>query len=177
MMTIMMMITVATTTKKHTLAIAPHFPLLFEKIRKIRYWGSEAVPISNFPGSSSFPLTSPKEYFMQTKNSPKRPNPGATTTGVKFLITAASLTAVVGGWAAFSLKEPAPTVTTEQAALVLPPLPTLVARPGYTAQAAPEMDTSSNQPAAPALRSVTMPQPQPSDNSAPPPVTNTRSSR
>lgn len=111
---------------------------------------------------------------MQTNKSPKSAKPGAATTGVKFLITAASLTAVVGGWAVFSLKEPTP-ATTQPAALVLPPLPTLVARPGQTAQSAPEANITGNQPEAPALRSVTIPQP--GVNEAPPPVTNTRSSR
>ncbi|MFZ6030811.1 MAG: hypothetical protein ACOYYS_24155 [Chloroflexota bacterium] len=111
---------------------------------------------------------------MQTNRSPQKARSGAATTGVKFLITAASLTAVVGGWAAFSLKEPAP-VAIEPPELVLPPLPTLVARPGHTAQTIPENSIPGSQPDAPALRSVTIPQP--GTNAAPPPVTNTRSSR
>ena len=140
---------------------------------------------------------------MTASRSPKRSGPS----GVKVLITAASLAATVGGWATLSAKEglssatqPTTPITPTSAAatvsLDLPPLPTLVPAPAQQ----PVIITSNRPPVSsggqrPAAASAPAPAPAPGQGlrvvSAPPvqvgggggsvaapaPVTNTRSSR
>ena len=106
-----------------------------------------------------------------TTNKPSKQSTGA---AAKYLIAAASLTAVVGGWAVFSSKDPSLNTTAVAALeLTLSPLPTLVAPP-IQLQDAPSIMLPNNQPSAPILRSVTIPGPV--ANAAPQPVTNTQSS-
>ena len=106
--------------------------------------------------------------------------------GVKTLITAASLAATLGGWALLALQQvesaAAVTPTTPPAqpnpvaALNLPPLPTIVPPP---AQSAVLGSASGGAGSDPGVFSVAPP-PAPADLrvvSAPPPVTNTQSSR
>lgn len=117
--------------------------------------------------------------------------PPAKPTGVKLLITAASLTATLGGWALLSAAEvkPAPAVPVTSLAIRLMPLPTLV--PPLTAQTtvihnstvpAASSPSGSARPTAaqaapvaaqPVLRDVSAPPPA----AAPAPVVKTRSSR
>jgi hypothetical protein len=108
---------------------------------------------------------------MNTRNNSKhKPAPG-----VKILLTVASLTAVVGGWAALSSQQTAVVETAGFASEIsLAPLPTLVAPPTQ-GQIVPRVAQPNSQPSAPRLRSVTIPQP--SGSSAPQPLTTTRSSR
>lgn len=60
-----------------------------------------------------------------------RPRSSRNASGAKILITAASLAAVVGGWATFTLQaaDPGSADPSEQADLDLPPLPTLIPEP------------------------------------------------
>ncbi len=135
---------------------------------------------------------------MKPAKPAKKPNSG--TPGVKILITAASLAATLGGWAAISSKEvsPAPATAPEQAAarvvtIKLASLPTLV--PPVTLQpqtvtvnqlrptaAAPRPAAAAPQPAQATelvLRDVSAPQRSGGGgtSSAPAPAASTRSSR
>ena len=75
---------------------------------------------------------------MLPKHTPKRPAASSSVTGVKMLVTAASLAAVVGGWAGFTVHQSRSSAQNEvvvpddpsQVSLELPPLPTLVPEPG-----------------------------------------------
>ncbi len=111
-----------------------------------------------------------------------RPSKPAGAPGVKTFITAASLAATLGGWALLTLKPSAaadaatptgvpPAPTRSVVTLNLPPLPTLVPAPDLPAPVIgglPSAPMEAGAPAGqPALRQV----------SAPPPVTNTGSSR
>ena len=117
---------------------------------------------------------------MNNQPTPKRGAPGGAP-GAKVLITAASLSAVIGGWAGFALSKPAPAdaslpaETPAQVAIELQPLPTLVPEPTASlasVKAPPSTSSLSSAKApsvvAPTLRKVTAP---------PRPVTVTRSSR
>ena len=102
----------------------------------------------------------------------KRTNSGATVT--KWFITAASVAAMLGGWAVFS-SEP-PTSKTDLASqtmaigLGLEPIPTLVpTREVRQNGILSNQETTNTQTSLPTLRSVSAPQPKP--------VTVTRSSR
>ena len=74
---------------------------------------------------------------MPANRSPKRSGASASATGAKMLVTAASLAAVVGGWAGFTIhqsntaKQASNTAPYDpsQVSLELPPLPTLVPEP------------------------------------------------
>jgi hypothetical protein len=134
---------------------------------------------------------------MKLGKSAKKPNSGAP--GVKMLITAASLTATLGGWAFISAKEPQPVmppaVSTAAAAapvisIKLAPLPTLVPLAPRSQlvtinqpRAAASVQQPAAQPAAPqaiVLRDVSAPLQNAgpsSSSSAPAPVVNTASSR
>ena len=78
---------------------------------------------------------------MSPKHTPKRSAASSSTTGVKMLLTAASLAAVVGGWAGFTVHQSRTTAQNEvvlpddpsQASLELLPLPTLVPEPSPVA--------------------------------------------
>lgn len=123
---------------------------------------------------------------MTTSKSSKKPT--SDTSGVKLLITAASLAATLGGWAVISAEEaqPAPPPAHDQVvvppvAIKLAPLPTLV--PPIRSQP-PSSAINQPHPAAGAppaaaneivLRDVSAPALP--DRSAPAPVVNTRSSR
>jgi hypothetical protein len=82
-----------------------------------------------------------------------KPTTRPATNGVKMLITAVSVAAVVGGWAAFTLQEsgavdvdPADTANSTRPEVVqLPPLPTLVPTPSGL------LLTNSGNPALPPL--------------------------
>lgn len=108
---------------------------------------------------------------MTTKGS-KRSNSGAAVT--KWFITAASVAAMLGGWAVFSSEPPASKTDlasqTLEFELGLEPIPTLVPF-GEVRQnnILTEEKNSNVQTSSPTLRSVSAPQPKP--------VTVTRSSR
>lgn len=79
---------------------------------------------------------------MSPKRSVKRSGSSSGTNGAKMLVTAASLTVVVGGWAVFTIRQPdyaaakGKNIIEEepnQEVLDLPPLPTLVPEPSPTA--------------------------------------------
>jgi len=75
---------------------------------------------------------------MTQTQPPKRNSPSSNTTGVKILVATASVTAVVGGWAAYTVQQSQPvdqnvankpdgaTDQATQGTLDLPPIPTLV---------------------------------------------------
>lgn len=78
---------------------------------------------------------------MSSKSSAKRSSVSSRANGAKMLVTTASLTVVVGGWAAFTMRQPDNSAgkiedgiaDAEQEMLELPPLPTLVPEPSPTA--------------------------------------------
>ena len=94
--------------------------------------------------------------------SPKRPAAGAP--GVKLLITAASLAATLGGWAAFTLGANGPSIaagTTQSSAAAmasLPPIPTVMPPPADLANGQ-ALSTAPKMLAPPVLRQVQLPFP------------------
>jgi len=120
---------------------------------------------------------------MTTRNSSKRAGASVGAPGVKAFLTAASLTAILGGWAGFTaqqndLLQPEPASDEAQVVLEFPPLPTLVSGPGAAGPGATPVATprpvsiggagsGSGQPGLPG----------PSVRSPRPPTTRTRSSR
>ena len=83
------------------------------------------------------------EIDMTIKPSQKRPQAAGAASGAKMLVTAASLAALVGGWAGFTIQKSTEIETAQEngieqasqnemqsASLVLPPLPTLIPEPG-----------------------------------------------
>ena len=108
---------------------------------------------------------------MDTTNTAK--HPPRSVPSVKLLITAASVAATLGGWAAFSIPVPTNQDTTAQSIEVgmnLAPIPTILPKPSAQGGAIRVSNHPTNQqPSILTLRSVN---PQP-----PSPVTVTRSSR
>lgn len=108
---------------------------------------------------------------MSTINTAKRPPHSVPS--VKLLITAASVAATLGGWAAFSTPAPTNQDTTAQpieVSMNLAPIPTILPKPFDQAGTIRVFNQPTNQqPSILTLRSVN---PQP-----PSPVTVTRSSR
>jgi hypothetical protein len=77
---------------------------------------------------------------MTTKGSQKRSPAPSGAPSVKMFLTAASLTAIIGGWAGFTVQQAhsadteayTETADTNQVAMDFPPMPTLVSPPGVT---------------------------------------------
>ena len=112
---------------------------------------------------------------MSTPNPTKRKPSGSPA--VKLLITTASITAVLSGWAVFSLQTPESAPTTQvqvaEVSLILEPIPTVIPHPqtttvlSLTQPQPPNAPQPQKQASLPALRKV----------HAPKVVTITRSSR
>jgi hypothetical protein len=97
---------------------------------------------------------------MSASPSSRKSGRSGNTNGVKMLVTAASVAAVVGGWAVFSVEQAntanlannsdpnsASDTTGNQIALDLPPLPTLVPEPSKVASAPVKSSIASVLPA------------------------------
>jgi hypothetical protein len=118
---------------------------------------------------------------MTTSHSLKRKSHPSGTPGAKMLITAASITAVIGGWAGFTLQQyqaggsmqATTAAASGEVVMNLPPMPTLIPQPSGSTLTNPQVLAHSepqivNPQPFPILRSVQAP---------PQPVAITRSSR
>ena len=113
--------------------------------------------------------------MLNNNKSSKRRTSKRSNTSVKVLISAASLTAVLGGWAGFSMNQSSSTSDAGLTAFGFPLLPTLVSPSDRQSQSAVDANTSSDSPSSPVLRSVRIPRS--NANTAPQIVTRTRTSR